>query len=579
MPPPPLPQLRGTDQLLRMGSEIPGQERYAHEDLYRTLAPSHRKAPIPDINSAWSEVFRLRGEIAVLNEKYQAALKENELPPLPPIKKGPDVHSNLRYEDDPDTELDLQTYRACEGTWTEGEWSKGQGNKALKDGMKGVKKQTGGQGKSRMRKDINVKCEFLTDKDGKALGGIAAEQVRLKMYSTWHTLLKFKDGVGLPATWGEMTSVYTDWFISANRRLCPVFRLCADNWKLQHLASVNYSTWRNKWAPDKAPKRSLGSADSDRPRKRAKKSTKTEDCSIDDSSGKDFSGEISSGDKSSVTITSGDISVVNDASVVVASGDISVVTDASVAISSGNISVVTNSSVVVALGDISMANESSFDVASGDVSVVNNASVVVASGDISVANDSLGNKPPGDEGSIDVNMTTNEDQDQEDIPLISPLMDMIAKATLLSAPSTKFSTKIKGEKRTTRKTTAENKASKSLSQAAAIATDESQTNANTNEPSVTQTVEGENTTQATATQASQDATGSRKARKLLVIPATVTAKWECAREWIKVSADNVYEADFKAHWKSESAKTDRLAYWLDAMKNAKEKKLKEVRGV
>lgn len=107
-----------------------------------------------------------------------------------------------------------------------------------------VNNQVGGRGKSRIAAGINVKFGFVEDKNGFPVDGFRISGITNQIREIWRECHS-KDIV--PTTWGKGTSSFKTFFHLQMYEYAPELRLCEDHWKLEQIATINYSGWYRKY--------------------------------------------------------------------------------------------------------------------------------------------------------------------------------------------------------------------------------------------------------------------------------------------------------------------------------------------
>ena len=106
-----------------------------------------------------------------------------------------------------------------------------------------VNNQVGIRGKSRIAAGINVKFSFVENEDGTPVDGFRISGITNQMREIWREC--HSQGI-VPVTWGKGTSSFKTFFRLQMYGYAPELRLCEDNWKLEQIATVNYSGWYQK---------------------------------------------------------------------------------------------------------------------------------------------------------------------------------------------------------------------------------------------------------------------------------------------------------------------------------------------
>ncbi|KAJ6624387.1 hypothetical protein B0H10DRAFT_738192 [Mycena sp. CBHHK59/15] len=93
---------------------------------------------------------------------------------------------------------------------------------------------------------VNVSARYIQDKNGKVVDGFHVTAMGKTAASIW---FQFVEGKRAPKRWGEATA---DVLAAYNDKMCrkyPELRLCAENWKAQQIATLNYSSWYKTHGP------------------------------------------------------------------------------------------------------------------------------------------------------------------------------------------------------------------------------------------------------------------------------------------------------------------------------------------
>ncbi|KAJ6494418.1 hypothetical protein C8R45DRAFT_1095341 [Mycena sanguinolenta] len=88
--------------------------------------------------------------------------------------------------------------------------------------------------------DTNVKLAFLEHENGTAFSSDKVADVRHHLRAVFSSLL---DNNIAPLTWSQASSVALNWFRAEMTMYCPDLGLCANNWKVDTLATECYPDW------------------------------------------------------------------------------------------------------------------------------------------------------------------------------------------------------------------------------------------------------------------------------------------------------------------------------------------------
>jgi hypothetical protein len=106
-----------------------------------------------------------------------------------------------------------------------------------------VNNKIGLRGKSRIAAGLNVSYGFVEDETGNPVSGFRISDITSQMREIWREL----ESKGMaPATWGKSNSTVRNFFRKRMYDLAPELRLCENNWKLDHLATLTYPGWYRK---------------------------------------------------------------------------------------------------------------------------------------------------------------------------------------------------------------------------------------------------------------------------------------------------------------------------------------------
>ncbi|KAG1884128.1 hypothetical protein F4604DRAFT_1919971 [Suillus subluteus] len=85
------------------------------------------------------------------------------------------------------------------------------------------------------------KLAFLEDKNGDPISETTIDAIRKALRAAWSELLSCKLA---PLTWGKLTASGGQLMNTLMENAYPLFKLANNGWKLDHLATTSYSSWR-----------------------------------------------------------------------------------------------------------------------------------------------------------------------------------------------------------------------------------------------------------------------------------------------------------------------------------------------
>lgn len=90
---------------------------------------------------------------------------------------------------------------------------------------------------------VNKIDAYIETVDGEAVSYERAAAMRKRARELWQFLDK-QDGA--PRSWGNITFPHATYYRNAMCESFPELRLCENNWKVNHLATIHYSKWSNR---------------------------------------------------------------------------------------------------------------------------------------------------------------------------------------------------------------------------------------------------------------------------------------------------------------------------------------------
>ncbi|KAJ7101163.1 hypothetical protein C8R44DRAFT_888127 [Mycena epipterygia] len=96
------------------------------------------------------------------------------------------------------------------------------------------------RGRTLVSKGVNVSGKYIVDEKGDAVDGFRLSAMGRFAARIWFFLLAHQRA---PFTWGEAPIDVVALYTTEMERQFPELRLCADSWKAQRIATLNYPSW------------------------------------------------------------------------------------------------------------------------------------------------------------------------------------------------------------------------------------------------------------------------------------------------------------------------------------------------
>jgi hypothetical protein len=135
-------------------------------------------------------------------------------------------------------------------------WSKSQW-KVATESAKGVmdpsKSRDVIRGKKLVAQGQNQSCTYIENENGEPVDGYRLSAIRQVVRVIW---VKFAEMGVAPASWGKASLTVANEYKAEMRCQFPEFRLCENDWKVQHLAMTDYPSWHSNYFGDTDKKES-----------------------------------------------------------------------------------------------------------------------------------------------------------------------------------------------------------------------------------------------------------------------------------------------------------------------------------
>lgn len=87
-----------------------------------------------------------------------------------------------------------------------------------------------------------IVSNYMESEDGHTVSEARAKEIREVAHALWFEII---DKGRAPIRWGEAAADVKDFYCAGMEEKCPEMRYCNNNWKAQHLATKNYSSFYN----------------------------------------------------------------------------------------------------------------------------------------------------------------------------------------------------------------------------------------------------------------------------------------------------------------------------------------------
>ena len=135
--------------------------------------------------------------------------------------------------------------------WSKSQWK--MATESAKGVMDPLKSRDVIRGKKAVAQGQNQSCTYIENENGEPVDGYRLSAIRQVVRAIW---VKFAEMGVAPASWGKASLTVANEYKAEMRRQFPEFRLCENDWKVQHLATTDYPSWHSNYFGDTDKKES-----------------------------------------------------------------------------------------------------------------------------------------------------------------------------------------------------------------------------------------------------------------------------------------------------------------------------------